>query len=73
MCSPKKKKAGRGGGNKSHPVGKEEEKLFAEDIMAPCIENSKESTRKLLELVSKFSEVIDYKINTQKSVVSIQQ
>ena len=30
------------------------------------IENSKDSIRKLLELISKFSKVAGYKINTQK-------
>ena len=32
-------------------------------------DNSKESTRKLLELIKKFSRVAGHKINTQKSVV----
>ena len=32
------------------------------------IENSKDTIRKLLELVSKFSKVTGYKINTQKSL-----
>ena len=32
------------------------------------IENPKDSIRKLLELVSEFSKVAGYKINTQKSV-----
>ena len=36
--------------------------------MKPYIENSKDSPRKLLELISKFSEVAGYKINIQKSV-----
>ena len=33
------------------------------------IENSKDSIRKLLELISEFSKVAGYKINTQKSLV----
>ena len=33
------------------------------------IENSKDSVRKLLELISQFSKVAGYKINTQKSLV----
>ena len=50
-------------------IGKEEVKLslFA-DGMTLYIENPKESIRKLLELVSEFSKVAAYKINTQKSL-----
>ena len=33
------------------------------------IENPKDSIRKLLELISEFSKVAGYKINTQKSLV----
>ena len=33
------------------------------------IENSKDTIRKLLELISEFSKVAGYKINTQKSFV----
>ena len=32
------------------------------------IENPKDGIRKLLELISEFSKVVGYKINTQKSV-----
>ena len=32
------------------------------------IENPKDSTRKLLELINAYSEVVGYKINTQKSL-----
>ena len=32
------------------------------------IENSKDNIRKLLELISEFSKVAGYRINTQKSV-----
>ena len=47
-------------------VGKEVKfPLFADD-MTLYIENSKDSIRKLLELISKFSKVAGYKINTQK-------
>ena len=35
------------------------------------IENHKYSTKKLLELISEFSEVLGYKINTQKFVAFI--
>ena len=39
--------------------------LFADDMIL-YIENPKDSIRKLLELISEFSEVSGYKINTQK-------
>ena len=39
--------------------------LFADDIIL-YIENPKDSIRKLLELISEFSKVVGYKINTQK-------
>ena len=39
--------------------------LFADDMIL-YIENPKDSIRKLLELISEFSEVSAYKINTQK-------
>ena len=39
--------------------------LFADDMIL-YIENPKESIRKLLELISEFSKVVGYKINTQK-------
>ena len=32
------------------------------------IENPKDTTRKLLELISEYSKVVGYKINTQKSI-----
>ena len=48
-------------------IGKEEVKLslFADDIIL-YIESPKDSTRKLLELISEYSKVAGYKINTQK-------
>ena len=48
-------------------IGKEEVKvsLFADDIL--YLENPKDSTRKLLELIHEFGKVVGYKINTQKS------
>ena len=39
--------------------------LFAEDMIL-YIENPKDSTRKLLELINEYSKVAGYKINTQK-------
>ena len=50
-------------------IGKEELKLslFADDMIL-YIENPKDSIGKLLELISEFSKVSDYKINTQKSL-----
>ena len=39
--------------------------LFADD-MIQYIENPKDSMRKLLELISEFSKVAGYKINTEK-------
>ena len=46
-------------------IGKEEVKLslFADDMIL-CIENPKDSTRKLLELIGEFDKVAGYKINT---------
>ena len=49
-------------------IGKEVKlSLFADDMIM-YIENPKDSIRKLLELISKFSKVAGYKINTQKSL-----
>ena len=50
-------------------IGKEEVKLslFADDMIL-YIEHPKDSIRKLLELISEFSTVAGYKINTQKSL-----
>ena len=41
--------------------------LFADDMIL-CIENPKDATRKLLELVNEYSKIAGYKINTQKSL-----
>ena len=48
-------------------IGKEEVKLslFADDMIL-YIENLKDSITKLLELISEFSKVVGYKIDTQK-------
>ena len=49
-------------------IGKEVKlSLFADDMIL-YIENPKGSTRKLLELISEYSKVSGYKINTQKSL-----
>ena len=50
-------------------ISKEEVKLslFA-NYMILYIENPKDSTRKLLELINDYSKVAGYKINTQKSL-----
>ena len=50
-------------------IGKEEVKLsLLADDMILYVENPKDSTRKLLELINEYSKVAGYKINTQKSV-----
>ena len=50
-------------------IGKEEVKLslFADDMIL-YIENLKNATRKLLELINEFGKVAGYKINAQKSL-----
>ena len=50
-------------------IGKEEVKrsLCVDDVIL-YIENPKDNNRKLLELISDFSKVAGYKINTQKSL-----
>ena len=50
-------------------IRKEEVKLslFADDMIL-YIENPKDATRKVIELINEFSKVAGYKINTQKSV-----
>ena len=55
--------------NKRNPDWKRRVKLslFADD-MTLYIENPKANIRKLLELISEFSKVAGYKINTQKSL-----
>ena len=41
--------------------------LFADDLIL-YLENPKDSIKKLLELISEFSKVAGYKINTKKSL-----
>ena len=57
-------------GIKGIQIGKEEVKLslFADDMIL-YIENPRDSTRKLLELINEHSKVAGYKINTQKSLI----
>ena len=50
-------------------IGKEEIKLsLLTDDMTLYIENPKDTIRKLLELITEYSKVAGYKINTQKSL-----
>ena len=49
-------------------IGKEVKLSLFVDDMILYIENPKDTTRKLLELVNEYSEVAGYKINTQKSL-----
>ena len=50
-------------------IGKEEVKfsLFADDMIL-YLENPKDSTIKLLDLINEYNKVAGYKINTQKSL-----
>ena len=53
---------------KAIQIGKEAKlSLFADDMIL-YIENPKDTTRKLLELINEYSQVAGYKINTQKSL-----
>ena len=50
-------------------MGKEEIRLLLlADDMILYIQNPKDFTRKLLELINEYSKVAGYKINTQKSL-----
>ena len=53
-------------------IGEEEVELslFADDMVL-SIENPKDATRKLLELINEFAKVAGYEINAQKSVAFI--
>ena len=53
--------------NKKNPGWKISKTLFADDMIL-YVENPKDSTRKLLELINEYSKVARYKINTQKSL-----
>ena len=54
--------------NKMNPDIKEVKFLLLADDMILHIENPKDIIRKLLELINEFSKVVQYKINTQKSL-----
>ena len=55
--------------SKRHPNWKGKVKLsLFEDDMILYVENPKDSTKKLPELINEFSKVAQYKINIQKSV-----
>ena len=49
-------------------IRKEVKLLLFTDDMILCVENPKDSIRKLVELINEFSKVSGYKINTQKSL-----
>ena len=49
-------------------IGKEVKLSLFTDNMILYIENLKDSTRKLLQLINEYSNVAGYKINTQKSL-----
>ena len=50
------------------PSVKKKKLIKSQSYMILYIENPKDSIRKLLELISEFSKVAGYKINTQKSL-----
>ena len=54
--------------NKRNPDGKEVKLSVFADDKTLYIENPRDRIRKLLELISEFSKVAGYKINTQKSL-----
>ena len=54
---------------KGNQIGKEEVKLsLCVDDIVLYIENPKDATRQLLELINDFGKVAVYKINVQKSI-----
>ena len=62
---------GTGKRQKYRSIGKEVKlSLFADDMIL-SMENPKDSTRKLLELINEYSKVARYKINTQKSLACL--
>ena len=55
-------------GDKKHPKWKGRSKTVFADDMILYIENPKDSTKKLQELINEFNKVAGYKINIQRSV-----
>ena len=53
---------------KGMQIGKEVKLSLLADDMILYIENPKDATRKLLELINEFGNVVGYKINAQKSL-----
>ena len=53
---------------KDFQIGKEVKLSLFSDDMILYIENPKDTTRKLLELINEYSKVSGYKINTHKSL-----
>ena len=66
VCSMLLRKS-RGHNKGNYKQGEKKLLLFADDMIL-YIENPKDSTRKLLELINEYSEVAGYKINIQKSL-----
>ena len=54
--------------SKRNPDRERRSETLSADDMILYIENPKDSTRKLLELINEYSKVAGYKINTQKSL-----
>ena len=54
--------------NKRNPNWKRSKTILFADDMILYLENPKDSTRKLLELINEFGKVAGYKNNTQKSI-----
>ena len=54
--------------NKRNPDSKRSNKILFADDMIRYIENDKDTTQKLLEVINKYSKVVGYKINTEKSL-----
>ena len=52
---------------KGNQIGKEVKLSLFADVMVLYIENPKDSTRKLLELINEYSKVAGYKINTHRN------